>query len=124
MGAKSSQLQIRVSPSEKEAIRRAARSAGMDVSGYVLARVVPLRPQRFADLSAALRDPAGAPFALAELNDWLSGLSAADLVEATIAAPRPGLTPYMENYVAAMVEQAFARKRVPPPSWTDRKSVV
>ncbi|MGH7310893.1 MAG: plasmid mobilization protein, partial [Candidatus Rokuibacteriota bacterium] len=39
--AKSAQLQIRVSPAEKAAIQRAARRAGLDMSAYVLTRVLP-----------------------------------------------------------------------------------
>jgi hypothetical protein len=118
MTTKSGQLQIRVSPGEKEAIRRAARAAGMDLSAYVLACVLPSLPRRFSELTAALREPQGASFALAELNEWMSALNPAELVTAAAAPPRPGLTLYLENYVAAMVEQAFANKRLPPPAWT------
>jgi uncharacterized protein (DUF1778 family) len=38
--AKSEQLQIRLSRQEKAAIQRAAARAGMDMSGYVLSRVL------------------------------------------------------------------------------------
>ena len=115
--AKSAQLQIRVSPAEKAAIQRAARRAGLDMSAYVLARVLPAPARRFQDLSEACRDSQGARFALAELNSWLAGLSAGEIQEA-VASPPHGLTPYLANYVAAMVEYACGRHGIAPPVWT------
>ena len=115
--AKSSQLQVRVSPAEKSTIQRAARRAGMDVSAYVLARLLPALWRRFAELAKACRDPEGARFALAELNTWLAGLGAGELRDA-VASPPAGLTPYLANYVAAMVEVACAQRGVAPPAWT------
>ena len=115
--AKSAQLQIRVSPAEKAAIQRAARRAGLDMSAYILARVLPALGGRFQELTAACRDAEGTRFALSELNGWLASLSAGELREA-VASPPPPLTPYLANYVAAMVEYACARQDVAPPEWT------
>ena len=116
--AKSTQLQIRVSPAEKSAIQRAARRAGMDMSAYVLARLLPALSRRFTALVEACGDPAGARFALAELNSWLAGLGAGELSEAVASPPPAVLTPYLANYVAAMVEYACAQRDVAPPVWT------
>jgi len=116
--AKSAQLQIRVSPGEKLAIHRAARRAGMGMSAYVLARVLPAAAGRFQELTAACLDPQGGRFGLAELNSWLAGLGAAELREAIASPPAAGLTPYLANYVAAMVEYACARRGIQPPAWT------
>jgi uncharacterized protein (DUF1778 family) len=115
--AKSAQLQLRVSPSEKAAIRRAARRAGLDMSAYVLARVLPAPARRFHDLAAACADPESARFALAEINTWLASLVAGELLEA-VTSPPPTLTPHFANYVAAMVEQVCVKHGVVPPSWT------
>jgi len=115
--AKSAQLQIRVSPAEKAAIQRAARRAGLDMSAYVLGRVLPAPARQFQDLTEASRDPQGARFALAELNSWLAGLGAGEL-QGAVASPPLGLTPYLANYVAAMVEVACAQHGVAPPAWT------
>ena len=115
--AKSDQLQIRVSPAEKASIQRAARRAGLDMSAYVLARVLPAAGRRFQDITEACRDPQGARFALAELNSWLAGLSAGELREAVLSPPAE-LTPRLANYVAAMVEYACGRQGVVPPTWT------
>ncbi len=114
---KSGQLQIRVSPTEKAAIRRAARRAGLGLSAYVLARVLPLPSRRFHELTQACANPSDAPFALEELNSWLASLAAGELNAAVSAPPSP-LGPYLANYVAAMVEYASAKKGVAPPPWT------
>jgi hypothetical protein len=115
--AKSGQLQIRVSPAEKAAIQRAARRAGLDMSAYVLARVLPAPARRFQELTAACRDSRGARFALAELHDWLAGLGAGEIHEAVAPSPQ-GLAPDFANYVAAMVEYTCGRHGVAPPAWT------
>ncbi|MBL8540539.1 MAG: DUF1778 domain-containing protein [Betaproteobacteria bacterium] len=115
---KSAQLQIRVSPAEKAAIERAARRAGLDMSAYVLARVLPPLRSRFAEMTEACREPATERFALAELSGWIGELSGAELREGVASPPAPGMTPYLANYVAAMVEYACARRNVSPPPWT------
>src|SRR5437667_3190754 len=116
--AKSAQLQIRVSPAEKAAIQRAARRAGIDMSAYVLARVLPALHGRFAELTQACQDPSAERFALAELNSWLAELSRDELRKAVTSPPFPELNPYLSNYVAAMIECACARRRIAPPAWT------
>jgi hypothetical protein len=113
--SKSGQMQIRVSPAQKAAIRGAARRAGLDMSAYVLARLLPAPARRFQDLTEACagRDER---FALAELNSWLAGLGAGEL-QAAVASPPPRLTPFLANYVAAMTEEACAKAGIAPPSW-------
>jgi hypothetical protein len=115
---KSAQIQIPVSPAEKAAIERAARRAGLNMSAYVLARVLPALQNRFAELTEACRNSGSERFALAELSGWLGELSGAELREAVASPPVPGMTPYLANYVAAMVEYACARRDIPPPPWT------
>ncbi|HEX4961517.1 MAG TPA: hypothetical protein VF173_11805 [Thermoanaerobaculia bacterium] len=73
---------------------------------------------RITQLLEALRGDDDRPsFALAELNDFLSGLTAGELCGAVEHADLTGLTPYLRNYVAAMVELAAHRRDVPPPAW-------
>jgi hypothetical protein len=72
---------------------------------------------QFARLLEALRDDERPSFALAELNDLLSGLTAGELGSAVEHADLAELTPYLRNYVAAMVELAAHRLDVPPPAW-------
>lgn len=118
--AKSGQIQIRVTPAQKSAIRGAARRAGLGMSAYVLARVLSAPERRFLELTRNLAGAGAeseeARFALAELNSWLAGLGAGELQQA-VSLPPPVLTPYLANYVAAMVEYAGARKGLAAPSW-------
>jgi hypothetical protein len=115
---KTAQLQIRISPPEKAAIQRAARRAGLGVSAYVLKRLLPVAEQRFHALTGACAEPAGARFALAELNSFLSALGAGELRDAVTLPPAPGQTSHLANYIAAMVESACARRGIAPPAWT------
>lgn len=114
---KTKQLQIRVSSSQKAALKRMATAAGQDVSSYVLSRALPDHRLRFRELIEALSDEDERRFALAELNDLLANLSRAELHDAISEAPVLELSPYWGNYVAAMVEQASHQKKVSPPEW-------
>jgi hypothetical protein len=119
--AKSTQLQIRVSKREKSAIQGAAKRAGLDMSTYVLSRVLTAPAARFQELIEATAGPAPS-FALAELNGLLSKLSSRELRETVTAWPSITLTPYLANYVAAMVEYACGRRGMASPAWT--RSIV
>lgn len=117
MTTKSQQLQVRVTPAQKTALKRLARHAGTDVSSYVLSRVLPPARSRFHEIARALRDEDGYRFALAELNDFLSGLAPAQFGDAVADVDLEGLSPFLRNYVAAMVEHASCQKGESPPSW-------
>jgi uncharacterized protein (DUF1778 family) len=114
---KTSQLQVRVSARDKAAIQRAAKRAGMDMSAYVLAKLLPAPQRRFDDLVAELCKARQPAFALAELNELLSACTALEF-KAAVAHPLPSsLSPQLSNYVAAMVEYGAARNGVAPPPW-------
>jgi hypothetical protein len=114
---KSAQLQIRVSPAQKRAIQRAAARAGMDMSAYVLSRVLSVPAALFQDAVAACAGSAPA-FALAELNSLLSAYTPAELREAVATSAAVSLSPFLANYVAAMVELACVKRNLAPPAWT------
>ena len=118
MTPRSQQLQIRVTAIEKSAIKRRARNAGLDVSAYVLARALPDMDSRVAGIIAALRDDRDRSFALAEFHDLLAELAPMELGPALERIDVRGLTPYVQNYVAAMVEQAASAAGVVAPAWT------
>lgn len=120
MGTKSAQLQVRVTPAEKAAIKRLATQAGQDVSAYVLSRTVPSSRARLDEVVGALGGDVDERFALAALNDLLSGLAASELADAVALAPSglAKLAPLPRNYVAALVEQACHLRGVSSPSWT------
>jgi uncharacterized protein (DUF1778 family) len=115
-GPKSGQLQIRVSPAQKALIARAAHRAGLGMSAYVLARLLPAPERRFRELTEACAEAEDARFALAELTSWLASLSASEL-QVAVSSPPPQLPPYLANYVAALTEDACAKSGLAPPSW-------
>lgn len=117
MSRKTEQLQIRVTRLEKEALKRRAQRAGVDVSAYVLSRTLPSPAVRFAELLDELRREEQPSYVLAALNDFLAGLGAADLAAAVADAELDGLSPFLRNYLAAMVEQTAHLRKVAPPAW-------
>lgn len=118
MSAKTRQLQIRVTVSQKAAIRRLAKGAGQSVSAYVLSRILPQARNRFAEILDALRRDDEPRFALAELHDHLADLGQAQYADALDEADLEGLSPLLRNTVAAMVEEAGRRIGMDPPAWT------
>jgi hypothetical protein len=114
---KTSQLQIRVSAAEKAAIARLARAAGLDMSTFVLERVLPRPGREFAVLVSACGDGREGRFAFAELNRFLTALSGAELAAAMESPPLDVKSSFVANYVAAMVEVACARRRIAVPAW-------
>ena len=115
---KTAQLQIRVSSEQKAAIQYAAKQAGMDMSAYVLSCVLSVPAARFQECIDACAEQAAPSFALAELNSLLSALTPGEIRDAVAAPPSIALTPFLANYVAAMVEYGCARCSVAPPAWT------
>lgn len=114
---KSQQLQIRVSTSQKAALKRHARLAGMDMSAYVLSRVLPEASAKVARAVGRLAGSDGHKFGLAELNDLLAALPGAAFAEAVADVDVQKLSPFLQNYVTAMVEHAAHQKQVPAPAW-------
>lgn len=119
MVAKSKQLQIRVTPREKATLKRLAAAAGQDLSSYVLSRALPRPALELEKLIRVLeRDGEERRLALAAFNDLLTGLAPVELRDAVESVDVDRLSPFLRNYVAAMVEQAAGRAGVSPPGWT------
>ena len=117
MGTKTSQLQIRVSPEQKRALKRLATAAGMSVSRYVLASALRSEQLEFNRLVQALRGHDHRPRALADLRIFLSQLSPEEMSQAVADIDVEGLPPILCNYLAATVEEVAQQKRLPSPSW-------
>lgn len=117
---KTAQLQIRVTPSEKTRIERAARKAGQGMSAYVLGKLL---PGRAAEWQGLLQDTLRADetrLPLAALSHWLANLAPGEFEDA-LAAPLPvGLSEQVANTVAAMVEHVCAASGRRPPAWTQK----
>lgn len=116
MTSKSDQLQIRVSPADKAALKRLAQRAGMDVSAYVLTRVCPPAADALAGLVHGLERGADR-FALADINDLLASLPPAEFTAAVAGLEVARLSPWLQNYVTAMIEHAAHQKGETPPVW-------
>lgn len=117
MSGKTEQLQIRLTPQQKAALKRHAKAAGCDVSSYVLSRLLPAGESRFAEILRAIGISAEHRYPLAELNDFLHACPPVAFLEAVATADLRALTPYQRNYAAAMVEQAAESKGLAPPAW-------
>jgi len=118
VGAKSEHLQIRLTAREKTLLKRAAAAAGQDVSSYVLARALPPARIKVVEVVSLLGGEADDRYVLAELNDFLSGLGRAEFADAVAHVELAHLSPFLQNYVAAMVELASHIRGVPAPAWS------
>jgi uncharacterized protein (DUF1778 family) len=114
---KSSQLQLRVAPAEKAAIRRQARAAGMSVSAWVLLRLLPPKQQILRGLLVDLSRAEQPTLELAALSDFLATLDGDEMSRVLVEPPGVSLPPLLANQVAAMVEHAAYRKGAPVPQW-------
>ncbi len=117
--AKTSQLQIRITAHDKARLKRLAAKAGQDVSAYVLARVFRPDLDRFEEILHRVVREDDRRYALAELHDFLANLAPMQFPEAVSHPVLEGLSPYLRNYVTAMVEHAAVQKGARVPSWVD-----
>ncbi|MFO7767977.1 MAG: DUF1778 domain-containing protein, partial [bacterium] len=75
MANRTAQIQIRVTPREKQTIRRLAEASGQDLSSYMLSRALPSNRLRFQELLRALAEAEDHRIPLAGLNDLLTSLA-------------------------------------------------
>ena len=116
--SKTSQLQIRVDANEKARIRQRAKDAGMDVSKWVLHKLLPPVEGRFRQICEDLAaGPAERTYVLAELHDFLNHLEPREFSLAIRYPPGCQLPPFEANYLAAMLEYTATEKKVPMPGW-------
>ncbi len=87
------------------------------MSALVLERALPPIQLRFEALLRALVKAEERSYAFAELHDLLTSLTPMELPVAVASADLSPLSTYLQNYVAALVEQAADQKRVAPPRW-------
>ncbi len=118
--SKSLQLQIRVSPREKAAIVRYAKTANMGISQWVLSKTLPPGQQMFQNLLFQLTSASNPAYILAQIHDMLNAASADELDLMVAQPPGVSLSDYWANYVAAMIEYAASRKGRKAPFWVSR----
>ena len=120
MSTKTSQLQIRITPEQKQALKRLAADAGLSVSKYVLATVLPSAQLEFGRRVKALHTHPQRMVALGELRSFLADLGLGEVREAIADVDLEGLAPVLQNYAAATVEQVVKDRDLPLPSWVTR----
>lgn len=115
--AKELQLQIRVSPAQKRFIQAAAKKVRMGMSEWVLSQIFPSPREKFQDLLKALKSDSKKSYVAAEIHDLLESATTSELEHMLAEPPRVRLELYWENYIAAMIEHAAARRGLAAPSW-------
>jgi hypothetical protein len=115
--AKTEQIQLRVSRAEKAALVRRARAEGLDLSAWMLRRLLPPQRVRWFGLVESLSGSAKPSFVLAEIHDFLAALGQGALPDAVGDLPRARLDEISANQLAAMVETRSAQLGVRPPDW-------
>lgn len=115
---KSAQLQIRVSPEQKQRIKSSAEQAGVDVSQWVLRRLLPECSDELQAMIDTLgNSPRQRSQVLAELHDYLVTHDTTQLSQAFGTLDLSKLAAFESNYAAAMIETACGNRNVQPPSW-------
>lgn len=120
MSNKTSQLQIRISPEQKIALKRLAADAGQSVSSYVLATVLPATHVEFGHRVRAVRSNADRGEALADLHEYLAGLTPHDFASTVREVDLAGFPGILANQVAALVEDEARVRGVASPEWADQ----
>ena len=118
MTGRTSQLQIRVSPEQKVALKRLAAAAGQNVSQYVLSRALPRSADDLARALDELRRGGDARSGLQTVARVLSGLGREDLEMSLASWGVVGMSPLTLNRVVAFVEDLTATRGIDPPPWT------
>ena len=116
--SKSLQLQVRVSPREKETIARYAKIAKMGMSEWVLSKALPPGHQAFQGLLAQLNTASNPKYILAQIHDMLNAAGGDEFELMVTQPPGAALADYLANYVAAMIEYTAVQKGRKAPSWT------
>ena len=116
--SKSLQLQIRVSPREKETIARYAKMTKMGMSEWILSKVLPPGQRAFQGLLAQLNAASNPKYILAQIHDMLNAAGGDEFELMVTQPPGAALADYLANYVAAMIEYTAVQKGRKAPSWT------
>jgi hypothetical protein len=116
--AKTAQIQLRVTPSEKADLVRQARARGLDLSRFILGSLLPDRRTDFLRLVRSLARTSQPSFVFAEIHDLLASLGRAEFSLVTAVLPHSSLEDVRINQLAAMVETRAAELDVQPPPWT------
>lgn len=116
--AKSAQLQIRVTPEQKQRIKEKAERTGEDVSQWVLRKLLPDCADQLQTMVHILgSNPKTRRYTLADLHDFLVSQDSNQLGQAFELLDCSALDPLESNYIAAMIETVCTNRDITPPSW-------
>jgi uncharacterized protein (DUF1778 family) len=118
VSTRSSQLQVRVSPAQKEALKRLAELSGQTVSAYVLSKALPATTHALDSALHELRaGPGKQRAALTALRRAIADLPPLEFEERLQSVRVSDLPPLTQNRVAGLVEEVAHQRRVDPPPW-------
>lgn len=109
---KSEYLQLRVSHAQKKQIKHLADSEGRDMSAWILSKLFPASKLQLEELINKIGN--NSSFVFAEINDFLSKISARELENAIQGLSLEQLGAFEQNYLAAMIELACEKKLIKP----------
>ena len=90
----------------------------MNLSTWVLSRLLPNRQNQFQELILSLgENPENRRYLLAELNDLLAQAGKSELQQIMEQMPTVQLEPYTVNYIAAMIETVAHKLEMPVTGW-------
>lgn len=115
---KSAQLQIRVTPEQKQRIKEKAERSGEDVSQWVLSKLLTDYVDELQSMVDNLgSNPKTQRYTLADMHDYFLSQESNQLGQAFELLDCSALEPLEANYVAAMIETACTKRNIAPPSW-------
>ena len=117
MDAKTSQLQIRVTPAQKAALKRMAKGAGLSVSAFVLDRSLPGSHEELDRRVRALGGGKNISRSLSDLQLHLKAMPDDEFGPSVAGMNTGSLTPLQANCAAAAVEGEAWRRGQNPPEW-------
>ncbi len=115
---KSTHIQIRISPEQKNKIAKAASRKGVGMTTWVLEKLFPELSEKLEELIQELAKSKNSSFVFAEINDFLSALSSRELSQALENLNLEKLEVFEQNYLAAMIELACEKKSIACPEIT------
>jgi len=120
-GKKTEFLQIRISKEDKALIKAAAKSAGEDMSQWILNRILSKDSSEFLKLTDRLADNETESFYIfAQIHDFLASLSKKNFMSAVDLPPNFDLSGFKGSYLAAMIEERANQLKEAAPEWTER----
>jgi len=120
---KSEYLQIRVSKQEKEIIKASAHSAGVDMSAWILKKILFNKAKGFIKIIQKFMTEEQS-FVFAELHDFLAQLQTFDFELAVDIEPTSKLTDFQINYIIAMIVHRANQLKVLNPAWIKNHKIL